>query len=550
MRRKANDGTREFVTVLFSDIVGSTGHAIERGDAGWTRVLQAHDRIIRKSLRRHGGREVDTAGDGFFATFARPSDAVECGLEIVEDVRTIGLEIRVGVHTGEVTRFGARVGGIAVHVGARVMSFGTGQVIASATVRDLMAGSDLDFEDLGPQELKGLDGPLRLFAVHRRTVTPEEATQFSEPVEEQRRSRFATRRAAWVGLAIVAVAVGGVVTDAVFAHTHASEPPGRPSPPLVSVPPASVVEIDPITMDPRVVRRDIPGVSFETQMQAGEGGVWITTSAGVLHVDPESGQVGPISLHPSPVSVPSLAVALHMVWISHDSKLSTIDPATDEILRTRQIPAAASTRSDVGTFVGMMSVPAVARNSLWFPATRSLIRIMPNGTRAIPTPIRSLDELTYGSGYLWALDVLDDSVFRIDPRTLMISSPIALPPHVHIAPFSGPGAGGGYLWAIDIDSGYMYAIDVETLSVERLIRLPGGHIQPQANAAFGAAELPTFAVAPTGVWVSRVNRSDLDVVSRIDSRSLTVTSSIRFDRPAISISADPTTGKVFVLFAD
>jgi hypothetical protein len=238
-----------------------------RGGRGFFR------RTIASSESRCGVTAVARStppGDGFFVTFARPSDALECGLEIVEDVRTIGLEVRVGVHTGEVTRFGARVGGISVHVGARVMSFGSGQVIASATVRDLMAGTDLDFEDLGQHELKGLDGPLRLFAVHRPTVAPGETTQSLESVEEQRRSRLSTRDAARVGLAIVVV---GVLAWAVLAYTRTPAPTKTSSTHLVSVPPASLVEIDPKTMHLTVVGKNLPAISFASQMQAGEGGV-------------------------------------------------------------------------------------------------------------------------------------------------------------------------------------------------------------------------------------------------------------------------------------
>jgi class 3 adenylate cyclase len=157
---------RVLSTVLFTDIVGSTERAAAMGDREWRELLERHHRLLRAALDRYGGREVHTAGDGFLATFDSPRRAIECARAAGQSVRTIGLEIRAGVHTGEVELSGGDVQGIAVHIGARVSALaGPGEVLASSTVKDLVAGSGIGFEDRGTHALKGVPGEWHLFAV-------------------------------------------------------------------------------------------------------------------------------------------------------------------------------------------------------------------------------------------------------------------------------------------------------------------------------------------------------------------------------------------------
>ena len=159
---------RFLTTVLFTDIVGSTEVAAELGDRGWRELVQEHHRIVRAALRRHGGREMDTAGDGFFAVFDAPAEAAICALDAIEAVRALGIEIRAGLHVGEVEQMGAKVGGITVPTAARIMaSAGGSELLVSNTVRDLAAGSGLHFEDRGERALKGVPGQWRLYAVTR-----------------------------------------------------------------------------------------------------------------------------------------------------------------------------------------------------------------------------------------------------------------------------------------------------------------------------------------------------------------------------------------------
>ena len=157
---------RVLSTVLFTDIVGSTARAAEVGDRAWRGIVEEHHALVRAQLARHRGREVDTAGDGFFASFDGPARAIRCATSISEGVRSLGLEVRAGLHTGECELVDGKVGGIAVAIGARVAAqAGPGEVLVSSTVKDLVAGSGIAFEDRGAAELKGVPGEWRLFAV-------------------------------------------------------------------------------------------------------------------------------------------------------------------------------------------------------------------------------------------------------------------------------------------------------------------------------------------------------------------------------------------------
>ncbi|HET6361914.1 MAG TPA: adenylate/guanylate cyclase domain-containing protein [Gemmatimonadota bacterium] len=161
---------RILATVLFTDIVDSTKRAAELGDRRWRNLVQEHDAKVRGLLARYRGIEISTAGDSFFATFDGPARAVRCAMAICDAVRPLGIEVRAGLHTGEVERTEAGIGGLAVNIGARVAALASrSEVLVSQTVRDLMVGSDLTFVDRGSHELKGVPGVWALYAARRRT---------------------------------------------------------------------------------------------------------------------------------------------------------------------------------------------------------------------------------------------------------------------------------------------------------------------------------------------------------------------------------------------
>jgi class 3 adenylate cyclase len=167
-RREAVEPDRVLATVLFTDLVDSTGLACERGDAAWRDLLERHYASVRHDLDRFRGTEIKTTGDGVLATFDGPARAIRCALAAVDGARALGLELRAGLHTGECERAGNDISGIAVNVGARVASLaGPGEVLVSSTVRDLVAGSGLQFVDRGVHDLKGVDTAWRLYSVAR-----------------------------------------------------------------------------------------------------------------------------------------------------------------------------------------------------------------------------------------------------------------------------------------------------------------------------------------------------------------------------------------------
>jgi class 3 adenylate cyclase/alpha-beta hydrolase superfamily lysophospholipase len=157
---------RVLATVLFTDIVDSTPRTAELGDRAWRELLERHNAVVRGRLHEFRGEEIDTAGDGFLASFDGPGRAISCARAIVEEVRSLGLEIRAGLHTGEFERHEQKLAGLGVAVGARVAGLARpGEVLVSGTVKDLVAGSELEFEERGTHELKGVPGEWRLYAV-------------------------------------------------------------------------------------------------------------------------------------------------------------------------------------------------------------------------------------------------------------------------------------------------------------------------------------------------------------------------------------------------
>jgi class 3 adenylate cyclase len=174
--RGSADTERRLATVLFTDIVGSTEKAATLGDRSWRDLLERHNQVVRAELGRWRGREVNTAGDGFLASFNGPARAIDCALAITDAVTPLGIDVRCGVHTGEVEIVGDDVAGVAVHIGARIGALAqAGEVLASRTVKDLVAGSGLAFVDRGEHTLKGVPDPWQVFAVsHPAAMRPSE----------------------------------------------------------------------------------------------------------------------------------------------------------------------------------------------------------------------------------------------------------------------------------------------------------------------------------------------------------------------------------------
>ena len=164
-REVQSESDRVLASILFTDIVGSTNRLVELGDRGWKDLLTRHHVLVREQLKCHRGREIDTAGDGFLAAFDGPARAVRCGQAIMEAVKPLGIHVRAGIHTGECEVMGEKLGGIAVHIGARIGALAApDEVLVSRTVSDLVAGSGLRFKERGVHTLKGVPGSWQLLA--------------------------------------------------------------------------------------------------------------------------------------------------------------------------------------------------------------------------------------------------------------------------------------------------------------------------------------------------------------------------------------------------
>ena len=419
MRRSVTP-ERVLATVLFTDIVGSTELAVRLGDRGWRDLVAAHHRAVRAQLKRHRGREIDTAGDGFFATFDRPAQAISCAVAIIESLRPLGIEIRAGIHAGEVEMSGGKAGGIAVHTAARVLaSAQPGEIVATATIKELVAGSNIEFVDRGTATLKGIPGEWRLFVVVQPEITTaKEAAERSTaiPGEGREREVRVSRRLVMGGFAALAV----IGTAAVVLPSTLLKAP--------IVPAAGTVGHVPAGGDP--FDRAVTVGSHPTGLTFGADAVWVLNFGdGTLsRIDPATGEVTDT---PAVGGTPTgLAFGADAVWVTTGfgqasgdiGSVVQFDAQQAEIERT--IPVAHGVS---GIAFGEGAVWVVDRN-------RNLVlRIDPNNLGAAPEEVpvgRDPQAVTVGAGSVWVTSVLDATLWRIDPTTLepVATIPLLEPP--------------------------------------------------------------------------------------------------------------------------
>ena len=483
---------RFLTTVLFTDIVGSTEVAAELGDRGWRDLVQEHHKVVRAGLRRHGGRELDTAGDGFFAIFDAPASAAECALEVIQAVEALGIQIRAGLHVGEVEKIGRKVGGISVPIGARIMAAaGPSEVLASSTVRDLAAGSGLLFEDRGERELKGVPGSWRLYAVTRRSPEAVAAPEAGLESETQRAARrvAAVRRSQarpfWQRHPRATAAISVALIIAVGSAGAIVWSPWR-APALSGVTENSVGVIDP-------GRNEIvQATTVEDQpsgIAAGEGAVWVSNAGSntVSKIDPSThAVVDSIDVGRSPAGI---ALGNGAVWVadSGERSVSRINAATDRVVGSIPVgngPTAVAfgagaiwvantsdgtimridpASGDAGTPVSVGSQPialAVDAGGVWVAsqdgATVSHLDPGSGASLSAPIPVGSRPTaIAIGAGSVWVANAGDGSISRIDPHADRVVGVIG----VGGAPV-GLAVTGRTLWVADA-TGAVERIDVD-----------------------------------------------------------------------------------------
>jgi class 3 adenylate cyclase len=426
-RRLITASERRLLTVLFTDIVGSTDLAVEMGDARWRELITRHHGLVRGELKRFGGREIDTAGDGFFATFDRPAQAIRCAAAVVQAVRRLGIEVRAGLHLGEVEVAGKNVGGVAVHTGARVLAAADpGEVVVTATLRELVAGSGLEFADRGQHTLKGVPGTWQLYGLKVVDGRPLEPGP-DPPTAAERRAAIAAPTLLRRSRVLAAIAAGAVLllVVALVLRDHGSRPPKDMAGPK-DPPTNSVVNFDPASkkilhVTPNALERHGGG---NPKIAVGEGGVWVH-SAFLEHLDLRTGAVIAdrvrMETNGRPGADPGIEFGGRAVWIGGDlhgdhAVVLRWDPATDERLPDISI------RSGV-----LPNDVAASERAVWVTFSDGrVVELDPDTGKVLAqTHVGEfIDEAVLGAGGLWVLNITDGALTGMDTRTLERSDPI------------------------------------------------------------------------------------------------------------------------------
>jgi class 3 adenylate cyclase/streptogramin lyase len=483
--------------VLFTDVVGSTELARELGDQRWTRLLEAQRRIVREQLRTNRGREVDTAGDGFFAVFEGPADAVRCAFAAARRVQDLGLDIRAGVHFGEIETSGSDAHGIVVHTGARVMSqAGAAEVLITQTVKDLVAGARFEVAERGVFDLKGVPGTWTLFDV----VAVDDAVR-PAPVATvggaERRERATVPGAGRPSRRWIAVVAGIAVIAAALVGYFAF----RPKP--IYVPAAGTISrIDGDRFD-----RPVRVGAFPIALTEGMGRLWVMDrQSQVYWVSERDDSTGSRGTEGVPTGAVSGGGA---VWITAgfglgqgpDAAVSRLDPTTTQLTTAFRVP------------VDSQAI-AFGAGAVWVadPNTAEVTRYDPlsGATRTIALPRARPDSIAFGDlggQAVWVGDSLSPNAYRVDAATRRIrtytvgSAPTAI------------AVGANAVWIVSERADAVYALDPTTGALRRTIDV----------GSEGCNAPRSIAVGVEAVWVAC---SGSQRVIGIDSEEAMVSASL------------------------
>jgi class 3 adenylate cyclase/streptogramin lyase len=370
MSGRSSQPDRFLATILFTDIAGSTDLAVQLGDRGWRRLLAQHNKVVRRRLREFGGRELDTAGDGFFCSFEQPAQAVRAADAIVRDAAALGLGVRAGIHTGECERVGTKVGGVAVHIAARVMAAAMpGTVLVSSTVHDLIAGSGLELTPAGTHKLKGVPGERALYQSARPVDKLADPRGVVDGMAAETMPRRRRRAAIVLAVAAIAIALVGVVA---LNGNFFGPPPSRAA---LSVGIDALGTIDAATGEISGVQQVPEGPA---SIALGQGRMWIgSVTRSVVTGLAISGTSPALTIggagRPS-----SIAIGDGNVWVadSYGQTISIVDAGNGDVVRS----------------LG-----------------------------------QAVRQVAYGLGSGWAVDDLHDLVVRMDSDDFQVVAPIALP---------------------------------------------------------------------------------------------------------------------------
>jgi class 3 adenylate cyclase/streptogramin lyase len=506
-------------TVLFTDIVGSSRFASELGDRRWRVLLDRHHAIVRKAIKRHRGKEIDTAGDGFFARFSDQVDAIRCACQISDDVTALGIEVRAGCHVGQAEVMGKKLGGVTVHVGARVMAeAGPSEVLVSSMLKDLVPASGFSFSDRGIHQLKNIDGDWHLYAVTGvdgapRPVRPdpEEAARLREEIKPP---PLTERRSGRIGIAALALilAAGAAIFVA-----------NRPNP--IKVLPNSLVQIDPntngIVSDVAVQDPDGAQITFVPPTHE----IWVLSQQDqvISVVDTRTHEVHPVPVAGG-VAEPAqngygIVYAFGRVWVTggHDV-LERFDPKDHTVwhhpIRFPEDCPSVLARGLDRVWVAMTCTDQVDA------LNRKGHIVMESDPEAAGIGI------AVGSGSVWTSNYVKGSVAEVNPATGKVDH-IPLSSQITIGSQSGITAYGvlsritiafGSVWVSDNVNGLVYRIHPDDDPVVNTIPIGG-------NSAFLGSGI---AEGAGSIWVTSPGT---DAVVRIDPNDNTVQASIPLPYP-------------------
>jgi class 3 adenylate cyclase len=510
-------GGRGLGAVLFTDIVGSTAIAAEMGNTRWGELMARHHKILRDLIHRFGGREVDTAGDGFFIVFERPADAIRCAVEATEAVRGLGIEIRAGVSFGELEMVGRKPGGLVVNTAARVMAVaGPGEVLVPASVREIVPGAGFTFAEHGVHQLKGLEGEFRLFGVTgvdgHEVVPPLEA----EEAAERRREIFPTGGRRWALLVGVGAGLLALIVGASILFSGGAEPVKHASGTRYAV-----AKVDTETGDVRSpisvgYQRSIsPDDRVDHPMAVGEGGVWLLQAPQLLHIDPlhkeiRSDQID-VGIGPSQ----SVLTAFDSVWVLTGNSLYRVNPATDET----DVPLRLRLPNGITTY------SLAVADSIWIGnSDGTLVRFDPRtGAQHQADTGLSLDKIAATRNAVWVADVVSAGLVRVDPATLkQVGKPIEVGGTIDQI-----FARGDFVWVLDRAAGVVTRIDTSSNTLGRPARV---------------GDAPTdMAVGSDAVWVGDADGS----LYRVDSLTLGV-KELPIGAAVLGVGVEESSGSVWV----
>jgi len=531
MGRRRQD-QRGLTTLLFTDIVGSSDVAVELGDRRWKTLQKRHHSEVRKQLKRHGGHEVDTAGDGFFVTFGSPESGVRCAFGIVQSIRELGLDVRAGLHIGAAELSGEKVSGIAVTTAARVCSLaGPGQVLVTSTIVQLVPGSGLEFSDLGTRELKGVPGTWELFALAAVDEQPvgepldptdaAETRKRSSPPITPRGSPVRGPLSGVVGVLVVAL-VGALLLHRDRPGLTVTTPISGPAPTaLVAVSDGSgelAFRVD-LPSDPNNHFGQIVLTGLAHTPTAFAWLPWGGCREGlcVSEINRMSGAVVKTLGPASPICV-CIAAAEGRWWypfVMARTSFGSSNGARGVSLRGSGLEGEPEKDVVVDKALGAGPVGALVSGGgyLWYAdsAVNQVYRVDPTTRKQIgPFPLRqSADVLVFADGSLWVLDTVEGKVMRVNPRSGHSTHPYPVSGDPQ-----GMAVGGGYVWVSDASGNDIHRIpeDLQSastpISVEQIGGIPRGIAYDDGAIVVGFAGGslskidPSDPSSPTVIWTS------------------------------------------------